>query len=239
MMIHLRSVILVLSIALLSVGCTGITKKYQSDEQLAEFNSETGVIVGTVTAPFAAHYHETVRFEYRKLDEPDKYTGTLTSGMQHYNFLIGIPSCKEVELPRLCGRLFVIALPAGNYEIYRAEVMNRDVFQSIIPAVFTVSKSKVNYLGNIDVDYCMGMVTRHRGNILGADVSIKDEYERDVALIREHYSALQSSVIEKKLLADHSWRWRVSWTNLFAEPVEPYDWGECRNNGGNIEAPSV
>ncbi len=221
------SLVVVLYLSLMISGCTGHIENSQIDKQAASFDIRNGVIVASVTAPFAMHYHETVRFKYRQSGETDKNMGELTSGMQYKNFLIGIPACKEVELPGHCGRLFAITLPAGEYEIYHAEVVTRGVFQQLTPAVFTVSAGKVSYIGNIDANYCVGMASRHRGNILGADVTIKDEYVRDIELIREHYFALRNSVIEKALLDDHAWRWRVDWTNIFGNHVAPHDWGGC------------
>ena len=209
------------------VGCASVSQKNLDANQLTTTSPENGVIVGSVTAPFASRYHETVLFEYRRLGDGDKNSGVITSGTQHKNFLIDIPACDEGGLPQQCGRLFAISLPAGNYEIYRARVMHRDYFQSMQPAVFNVGKGKVSYLGNLSVTFCEGMVSRHRGNILGADVSIKDEYERDIALIRKHFSGLQNVSVEKRLLPDHSWNWRVAWKALFRGNVEPYDWGGC------------
>ena len=228
MYIHSICTVVTVLITIFNAGCTSVAQKNLDENQLAFSNSENGVIVGSVTAPFAAHHHETVLFEYRKLGDNDKNIGVLTSGIQHKNFLIGIPSCSEGGLPQQCGRLFAITLPPGNYEIYRAIVMHRGEFQQILPAGFTVTKGKVSYLGSLSVTFCAGMVTRYRGNILGANVSIKDEYERDVLLIRERFDALHNVSVDKRLLSDNSWSWRVSWKGVFGGNVEPFDWGGCR-----------
>jgi len=227
MYIHSIFTVVAVLITILNGGCISVLQKNLDKNQLAFSNSENGVIVGSVTAPFAAHYHETVVFEYKKLGDNDNNNGDLTSGMQHKNFLIGIPSCSEGGLPQQCGRLFAISLPTGDYEIYRAYVMHRGEFQQTLPAGFTVTKGKVSYLGNLHVTFCKGMVSRYRGNILGADVSINDEYERDVSLIRERFDALHNASVDKQLLSDNSWSWRVSWKGVFGGNVEPYDWGGC------------
>jgi hypothetical protein len=227
MYIQINYIIAMLVISISSAGCTNITQRNIDDSQFAYSNSNNGVIVGSVTAPFAAHYHETILFEYRKPGDGDKYNGVMTSGMQHKNFLIGIPACTEGGIPEQCGRLFATSLPAGNYEIFRANVLGRGEFEQLVPAGFTVRKGKASYLGNLHVTFCKGMVSRYRGNILGANVAIRDEYERDIALIRKYYGALTTASIDKRLLPDNSWMWRVSWQAPFRGNVEPYDWGEC------------
>lgn len=233
MYINSMYTIVMVVISILISGCTNLTQKTLDDSLFANSNSENGIIVGSVTAPFAAHYHETILFEYRKLGDGDKYNGVVTSGMQHKNFLIGIPSCTEGGIPKQCGRLFAISLPAGNYEIFRASVLGRGEFQQLPPAEFTVAKGRVSYLGNLHATFCKGMVNRYRGNILGADVTIRDEYDRDIALIREYFGALTNASIDKRLLPDNSWMWRVSWKALFRSNVEPYDWGECSGPSPN------
>jgi hypothetical protein len=230
MYIHIILPIFIASTAILGVGCESFKHKQKnlSESHWPVSGSENGAIVGSVTAPFAMHYHETILFGYRKLDGGDKIDGVVTSGIQHKNFLMQIPSCGEGGIPQQCGRVFAISLPAGEYEIYRAQVISRDNFQQIVPALFTVTKGKVTYVGNLHVTFCVGMASRYRGNILGADVSIRDEYDRDVAVIREQHGALATTLIDKRLLPDNSWKWRASWKSLLGGDAGPYDWGGCR-----------
>jgi len=227
MNIHLIITFVLASAAILNVGCTSFEQKNLSESQSPYSGSGNGVIVGSVTAPFAQHYHESVLFGYRKLGSGDKTAGILTSGIRHKNFLLQIPSCSEGGIPEQCGRVFAISLPAGDYEIYKAQVIGRGDFQQVTSALFTVTKGDVIYIGNLHVTFCVGMVNRYRGNILGADVSLRDEYERDIAVIREQHGELATASIDKRLLPDNSWRWRVSWNALFRGDVGPYDWGDC------------
>ena len=122
-------------------------------------------------------------------------------------------------LPDQCGRLFAIRLPAGSYEIYKAR-FDREFVECEKPAVFSVTGGEVRYLGNIHVDYCLGMVNRFRGNILGGDISVNDQYARDTALIRERLPAPKEAVIKWRPLPGPAWRYRLSFT--------PYDWGYCK-----------
>lgn len=227
MNIHQFLTVVLASSAILNVGCARFEQKNLSEGQFPNSGSENGVIVGSVTAPFAHRYHETVLFEYRKLGNGDKTAGVLTSGIQHENFLMQIPSCSEGGIPEQCGRVFAISLPAGEYEINKGQVMGRGDFQQIAPTLFTVTRGNVIYIGNLHVTFCVGMVNRHRGNILGADVSIRDEYERDIAVVREQHNELATALIDKRLLPGESWRWRVAWKALFRGDVAPYDWGDC------------
>lgn len=216
----LSEIALVVFISALLSGCFSLndTQRNIAETQPSAYDDINGVIVGSVTAPISFPYHHTVLFEYRSEDGDMQHKGVLTSGMKHRNFLIDIPTCSETDIPWLCGRLFVVSLPAGNYKI--SEVLFREFawFREMPPMRFTVTKGRILYLGNLHVSFCKGNQS-YRRIILGGDVIIKDEYERDTALIRERFNAIRSGSIEKKLLPDLKWRMRI--------PYEPDDWGEC------------
>ena len=221
MNIALPRIALIISIVTLFAGCVSLnhTQRNIAESQLSAYDENSGLIVGSVTAPLKWPYHETVLFEYRSVNSNGKHNGVLTSGMKHGNPLMDIPTCTKADIPQLCGRLFAVSLLAGDYEIYQATFHGRETFPGHPPMKFTVTKGSVLYLGNLHVSFCQGMRTSFRGDILGSDVTIKDEYERDAKLIRERFSATRSASIEKKLLPDLKWQLRVS--------HKPYDWQEC------------
>ncbi len=178
-------------------------------------------MVGTVTAPFAQHLHETVIFHYRALGAGGGHQGVLTSGTRNKHCLPHpvVPACSEVDLPRQCGRAFAVRLPAGEYEIYRLEVRGRHALRDLSTARFRVETGQVNDLGNLDVAFGGAMVRSTRGNILGADITVRDRFEPDVVLLGNRFAALRDISIKKQLLPAQAWRWRV--------PYEPYAWGDC------------
>jgi hypothetical protein len=204
-------------IALFGAGCVSLIQGNVSENHQSGTAPGTGVIVGSVTAP-EVWYHDDAYFYYRSLGDGGKHKGVLTSGTKFPSFSPWLPACDEGGLADQCGRLFAISLPAGSYEIHAAR-LDRHYFELNQPAVFSVTEGGAIYLGNLHVAYCKGMPGRTRGNILGADISIRDEYERDTGLIRERFGSLHEIIIDKQLLPDYAWRYRVSFT--------PYDWGTC------------
>ena len=215
------------AISIISISCSGIVQKNIAADAFSNYDFESGIIVGSVTAPFILHYHETVLFHYRSVDDDGQQNGVLTSGTQHkiiypYPF---VPLCDSDSLESQCGRLFAVQLPVGNYEIYRVVIIGREDFQIIEPLLFKVEKEKTSYLGNLHMTFCQGLVRNTRGNILGGDISIKDEFDRDIVLLKRKYNGLSAISIKKQLLQNTFLRWRISY--------EPFDWGDCGQNSHN------
>lgn len=209
----------VLSVTIsMSSGCTALVQKNIDEDHRTMKDIGGGIIVGSVTAPLAAHYHKKVVFRYHSLENQNKHRGVLTSGTQFLTLPPWVPSCSEDGLDDQCGRLFAINLPAGEYVIDHI-VFEGDHYQPDHPGVFSVLEGRAIYLGNLHVTYCVGLVRSTRGNILGADVSVRDNYERDTSLLTGKYSSLRTVRIERQLLLDPAWKWRVSY--------KPYSWGTC------------
>ena len=210
---------LLLLITILSNGCNTLIQNNISKNKYIGIDFEGGIIVGSVTAPFAKHYHKEVYFQYRSLGSGDKHNGVITSGTPFPGLLPWLPSCHEDSLEDQCGRLFAINLPAGDYEIYGMKVNDNEGFRPIPPAVFSSSEGSVTYIGNLHVIYCVGLPRSLRGAILGGVIKVLDNYERDTDLIKKKYRSLNVTPIQKILLPDYSWSWRVSY--------QPHDWGDC------------
>ena len=220
--------------AIFSTGCASPFQRNINEHYLIDADEGNGLIVGSVSAPpiprgysptaDSAHsYHDVAKFFFRSRDQGSRLEGVLTSGTKHPR-IDNIPACESEGLAEECGRLFAIRLPAGTYEIYRGRFGDNPYYDYVDwerPAVFPVAAGKTIYLGNLHVEYCKGRPTsiRSRGSILGADVSLRDRYERDTALIRQRFAALQKAEIIRQPLPDPAWRFRVPWT--------PYDWETC------------
>jgi len=227
---YLSSLVLfVLSVTItLGSGCTPLVQKNLGEDHGSMKDIGGGIIVGSVTAPLAAHYHKEVVFWYHSLENQNEHRGVLTSGTRFPNLLPWLPSCSESGLDDQCGRLFAVNLPAGKYVIDHV-VFEGDHYQPDPPAVFSVLEGRAIYLGNLHVTYCVGLVSSTRGNILGADVSVQDNYERDTSLLTGKYSSLRNVQIERHLLADPAWKWRVSY--------DPHSWGACSAAPDNAPKP--
>lgn len=205
--------------AVLVSGCGSLSQKNIDLDAPSLFRPGEGLILGSVTAPIIYHYHETLIFHYRSTGDGGNTTGQLTSAARHWS-MGTIPTCSEDGLTELCGRLFAVSLPAGDYEIHN--VQERDppsYIYEMPPLRFTVAPGRASYLGNLHTSFCKGAAYRVQGAILGGDLVILDESQRDLALLGARYPQLTGAEIEKQLLPNLAWRWRVPW--------EPYDWGSC------------
>ena len=215
-----RAVVLVsLAVAILVAGCGSLFQQNISTDSPPVALGEDGLILGSVTAP-PVYYHETLVFHYRSVGDGGKTSGLITSATTMASIITKVPQCDEDGLADQCGRLFAIRLPAGEYEIYAVNEMEPGANHYQLPPLgFAVAKGRASYLGNLHTLFCEGLVRSTRGAILGGDLSVRDEYDRDVALLRAKYPQLAEASIDKQLLPDRAWRWRVKY--------EPYDWGTC------------
>lgn len=208
--------------AFLVSACGSLFQENIDPDASSPAGSQEGLILGSVTAPFIDRYHEPVVFHYRSVGDGDKTTGRLTSARSPVLWIPGIPACNEEGLTEQCGRLFAVSLPAGNYEIHGVQEQRTGAqIYAMPPLRFTVTRGKASYLGNLHTTFCQGLVRSTRGAILGGDLAIVDERQRDLALLRARYPQLAGVEIEKQLLPNLAWRWRV--------PYEPFDWGNCES----------
>jgi len=212
--------LVILLTPILLAACGGLVQQDIRGHDPALADGPGGMIVGSVTAPFASQYHHGVLFRYRSLGDSGGVRGILTSATsQHY--VPFWPSCEEDGLPRQCGRLFAVALPEGEYEIHEVTIVSGGSGHSVsIPAWgFSVSRGEVSYLGNLNMQYCQGLVRRFRGGILGGDITVRDEYQRDIELLESKFGQLAVARVQKRLLPDIAASWRVTY--------QPFDWGTC------------
>jgi hypothetical protein len=227
-----RPVLLVtLVAAFLLSGCGSLVQKNIDPGASFLAGSEEGLILGSVTAPFVDRYHETIVFHYRSLGDGGKTAGRLTSARSPAAWIPGVPACDEEGLEQECGRLFAVSLPAGDYEIHGVgEQSPGEQIYQMPPLRFTVIRGQASYLGNLHTRFCQGLVRSTRGAILGGDLVILDESQRDLALLEVRYPQLTGADIQRQLLPNLAWRWRVPW--------EPYDWGDCAS-GQDDEGPGT
>jgi hypothetical protein len=220
-------------IVIVIAGCASIPSLWQrniGETGLPASDRLSGIVVGSVSAPpipygyspapdTAHYYHEVAKFYFRSRVRGGQ-EGVLTSGRRHPMFDF-VPTCAAEGLAGECGRLSVVRLPAATYEIYKVSFGSYDHPARERRPPFP-SRGETIYLGNLYVEYCRGRPTsiRSRVPILGMDVSIRDRYERDSALIRQRFPALQGAEIRRQPLPDPAWRYRES-------SFTPYDWGSC------------
>lgn len=224
-----QRLVVLAAIVILNSGCVSLDQNNLPKDQGTVPNASGGIITGSVTAPKAAHYHEEAYFWYRSLENPNDHKGVLTSGTLFPRFVLWLPSCSEDGLDDQCGRLFAINLTAGKYMIDQV-VFGGNHYQLSTPAVFSVTEGETAYLGNLHVAFCVGLVRSTRGNILGADITIRDNYERDTSMVKAKFTALKTVTIKRSLLPGHAWKLRV--------PYKPHSWGNCSTTPDNSLNPT-
>jgi hypothetical protein len=207
-------------IAILGSACSRFVQQNIGEDAAPGFEAGGGMIAGSVTAPFASRFHHGVQFRYRSLGGDGSRQGVLTSASS-LRFVPYLPSCGEDGLEPQCGRLFAVELPAGDYEVFQLTVASGGSGYSLPIQTwrFSVSPGQVSYLGSLHMQYCEGLFRNTRGGILGGELSIRDEYPRDVDLLRGRFRQLAGLPVRKQLLPATVIRWRV--------PYQPYDWGDC------------
>lgn len=175
-------------------------------------SQETGMIVGSVTAPRVEHYWEVSHFHYRKLG--DSKSDVLESASPTANFLWmkdrpiqPAGTGPDPGLEQQLGRLFAVELAAGTYEIYQLDSPGI-VLIRMPPVRFEVRSGEIVYIGNLHVRYCIYTPDRraYRGRINGGIPSVRDEAQRDLPLLARKFPALAGKKIQPAIIDDAAWQ---------------------------------
>lgn len=199
------------SLSLLNACSFGQAKDIDPNQPVKP-NPQTGIIVGSVTAPMVQHYWDISHFRYRKTGESK--SGVLESASPTSDFLwirghaiqpggTGPDPGLEHQL----GRVFAVELMAGTYEIYQLDGNNRLLTQ-MQPARFVVRPGEIQYLGNLHVRYCLYKPDRrvYRSYVSAGIPSVRDESTRDLPLLRRKFPALSASDILPAVIDDSVWQ---------------------------------
>jgi len=186
---------------------------------------ETGLVVGSVTAPMVQHYWDISRFRYRMLGKAE--SGALESASPTADFLwikgLAIQpggTGPEPGLEEELGRLFAVELETGIYEIYQLDGNNGPLMQ-MQPARFMVQPGEILYLGNLHVRYCLYKPDRrvYRSYVSAGIPSVRDEAQRDLPLLRRKFPALARSKILPAVIDDSAWQ-ELQETELLQSDME-------------------
>jgi hypothetical protein len=216
-MTHFRVQLRVIAPAfvLLISACTTVFQKDIRDDFDLAGKPENGVIVGSVSSLPHDYWQEMSQYLYHPLSN-EKATGALTSAAKHnpYTIVSHVPKCADDGLEAECGRLFAIALPAGDYEIQSVVVSiggNSGWEGRILSGfMFTVESGRVSYIGNLKSSIRVGAVTFSSAGVVSAAGKVVDEFERDIPLLNAKFPALANWNIERNLVSGGAWEWRRS-----------------------------
>jgi len=209
--ILLMALLFAVSLALLNACVVGNDRNI-SPTQPVLLAPETGLVVGSVTAPMVQHYWDISHFRYRKPGGVD--SGALESASPTGDFLwfkgLAIQPGGKGPDPGLegeLGRLFAVELEAGTYEIYQLHG-SRGPLTNLQPARFVVLPGEILYLGNLHVRYCLYKPDHrvYRSYVAAGIPSVRDKLQRDLALLRRKFPALARSNISPAVIDDSAWQ---------------------------------
>lgn len=173
---------------------------------------DTGIVVGSVTAPMVQHYWEIGHFRYRRLGESTGGVLESASATANYHWGKNRPIepwgvGPDAGLEQELGRLFAVELPAGTYEIYQLDARGRALID-MPPVRFEVTAGAVRYLGNLHVAYCLYApdLPSYRGYINAGLPSVRDQSQRDLRLLLQKFPSLKDKPIGTAVIDDSAWK---------------------------------
>lgn len=204
----------------------------------------TGLVTGSVTSLPTGEWQEWSVYYFRSLTDPS-VGGQLRSGSDDLYGKLTVPfaylrypdykkCAEEPALEAECGRLFVLELPAGDYEVWKTALpgTGSTAAWSVLLSNyrFTVEEGQTTYLGNLNNRICIG----HIGNsnlIIAVSGEVEDQYARDWPLLVARFPFLADQSVDAKVLQGDSWRRRLweegerFWERTAWEPE--YGWEAC------------
>jgi len=193
-------------------GCSLERMKVISPDAPLPLNSESGVVVGSITAVTAEHYWEIGAVTYERADGSvsgwiESASRTTNAFWFKHSMTPGYPG-PDAGLEREIGRVFAIVLPAGRYALYPSGTHNYEPFIAIAPAAFEVLPRQVIYIGRIQLRGCIYTPSNKRAwrAYINASVpAIEDHWDTDRELLLRKYPALNEHAVVLSLIDDQVW----------------------------------
>lgn len=187
---HLKILRLVFVTWLTGCATPNVPATYSPDTK-----SNKGIVVASITYKGV---YSSYRIFYREVN--GKTEGLLEFGAG----LSPIPIRAKSDFGKAAtGKLIVAELPAGEYEVYNWAVFNGNVRVTAANQFsirFKVEPGKAVYLGNFAFQ-----TTRSFGlSISGADLSLKGEQERDLAVLKEKFPNMANTPVVFSMPTDTS-----------------------------------
>lgn len=170
-------------------GC--VTPNVKEDFSLAK-NNMTGVVVGSLTKTGYGHW-------------PPGYNYEQIDGNKSGNFNFNANMFERIisDFDGIDGKLLVVELPVGEYQIFRwytdAAYVNKASIKRF-SIRFTVTPGEITYIGELNMN-------RESGGLLGISIGnvvldVKESMERDLKRAISEYPRLDFSNIKKSLMRE-------------------------------------
>lgn len=119
----------------------------------------------------------------------------------HLNVISGCDTLNvgDSDFKDVCARLFVVDLPAGDYDITGWNIDNGlktyITPRQWVPARFTIQAGKATYIGNIHMGIAVGQNVFTIHIIAGGWAFLHDERARDIPVLKQRYPTLDDGNI--------------------------------------------
>ncbi len=197
----LRFALASLTVAMSMGGCS----TYRLAGDLADpAAASAGIIVGSITQTSdggVVRFDDPAIFYFESVQGSERFR--LQSADIHRPWH-GPPNIALADhgLAHVHGKLFAVALPAGDYRLSRFAVAwpSQQTATFASPPGFTLRPGEVVYVGNLDAGFCVRHAYANQAGVAGVQLSSKDHFDRDVPLLRQRFAALRTANIVKRML---------------------------------------
>jgi hypothetical protein len=220
-----------ISVVCLLAGCAALLDEIPDTlppDHVPGATGQTGIVVGSVTSlpNRYGQWQEWSAYSFRARAD-STVAGRLWSGSDDLYGRLIVPfayrrypeykgCAEEASLESVCGRLFAIELPVGEYEIWQVIVAGRGGASSVwtVPLAetrFTVRGGAVTYLGNLNNRICVSSIGLSN-IVVAVSGEVQDHFTRDWPLLIAKYPFIAEQSMERAVIQGQPWQQRL-WSN--------------------------
>ncbi|WP_346837590.1 hypothetical protein [Microbulbifer sp. SAOS-129_SWC] len=211
--------IIVILISFVAAACAKLTVFPLTDGQVSNADLSTyGYLIGSIT--FSGAYPKSNRemidlgrenyrfskydFIFQGLDEGNSDIRGSVSPIPENHSQQYTKDDGDFAVKQGRGYVFAVPVPAGNYEFYSyfyEADLTKYTPQKDFKLHFEVEPGKATYVGSINFDHQFGIGLLDMPFVKGANISFSNDMQRDVKLLKDKYTELQSVPVFPYLLS--------------------------------------